>query len=139
MSRYKLEYSNKPLHLNVGGTVLTVSLGHFLHNEREPDNLFEKMLTGEYPLYETPSTAFPDKVFFVDCELDVFKEIYNWLKYGTLGESKTNETLRINLKNQAKTFHLSRLVNELEKCEEEYGFSYLSTPTTNMNMMNCKN
>ncbi|KAF0979464.1 hypothetical protein FDP41_001807 [Naegleria fowleri] len=57
MSRYKLENSNKPIHLNVGGKIMTVSLGHFLRNEREPENLFEKMFTGEYPLYETPSTS----------------------------------------------------------------------------------
>ncbi|KAG2373822.1 hypothetical protein C9374_011707 [Naegleria lovaniensis] len=123
LSRYKFEYSNKPIHLNVGGSVLTVSLGHFLRNEREPENVFEKMFTGEFPLYETPCTTFTDKVFFVDCSPAIFEEIYHWLKFGTIGMSKNNEILKENVMKQAKMFRLVNLVKELEMLEEENGSS----------------
>ena len=29
-SRYKLEFSNKPIHLNVGGSIMTVALSYFM-------------------------------------------------------------------------------------------------------------
>ncbi|KAF0979420.1 hypothetical protein FDP41_001763 [Naegleria fowleri] len=123
LSRYKLENSNKPIHLNVGGTVMTVSLGHFFRNEREPENLFEKMFTGEYPLYETPCTLFTDKVFFVDCDLSVFKEIYSWMTDGCVEVCKSNKTLRNQVMKKAKSFHLFNLLRELENLEDEDGSS----------------
>jgi len=61
---------------------MTVSLSHFVDCEWEPNNLFKKMFSGEYPLYETPATAFQDKVFFIDCPLKIFELILGWLRYG---------------------------------------------------------
>ena len=70
-SRYRLEFSNKPIHLNVGGNVMTVALSYFIGNKIEPNNLFKNMFNGEHPLYDTPTPNFQDKVFFIDCHPEV--------------------------------------------------------------------
>ncbi|KAF0980866.1 hypothetical protein FDP41_012654 [Naegleria fowleri] len=52
-SRYQTEMSQKPIHLNVGGQFMPVSIGDLMNREREPDSLFLKMLTGDHPFYES--------------------------------------------------------------------------------------
>ncbi|EFC37858.1 predicted protein [Naegleria gruberi] len=76
LAREKLENSNKPIHLNVRGTIMTVSLGDFTSNQQEPDNLFKKMFNGEYPCYQTPaSKQFDDPIYFIDCNPLIFSHI----------------------------------------------------------------
>ena len=109
-SRYKLEFSNKPVHLNVGGTVMTVSLSYFMDCPREPNNLFKKMFNGEHPLYETPCSQFGDKVYFLDCNPDVFKIILNWMRYGMAIFENVQEDIKAELLCACNTFKLDGLI-----------------------------
>ncbi|EFC35582.1 predicted protein [Naegleria gruberi] len=117
VSREKLEASNKPIHLNVRGKIMTVSLGDFIHNEREPDNLFKKMFTGQHPCYQTQCSTFnSDPVYFIDCDPIVFKHIIEWLQYGAIAIELSNDVKR-SLLNTCKKFELKNIINELENEE----------------------
>jgi len=96
-SRYKLEFSNKPVHLNVEGTVMTVALSTFIDCPFEPNNLFKHMFNGEHPLYDTPTSTFQDKVFFIDCPLRIFEVIMDWLNYGVCYVKKLDEGMLFKL------------------------------------------
>ena len=113
-SRYKLEMSNKPIHLNVEGTVMTVALSHFMICEWEPNNLFKKMLSGEYALYETPTSTFQDKIFFIDCPLKVFEAILGWLRFGCF-EDSIDETIKYKLIHSCLLFDLENLTAIVRK------------------------
>ncbi|EFC40564.1 predicted protein [Naegleria gruberi] len=123
LAREKLENVNKPIHLNVGGTILTVSLGTFIHNERESDNLFKKMFTGEYPCYQTPSKQFEEPVYYVDCDPMIFRYILGWLQYGknSIGPSLSLSDILL----ACKKFSLDNLAVKLTKSEYFYEISQL--------------
>ncbi|EFC41526.1 hypothetical protein NAEGRDRAFT_80657 [Naegleria gruberi] len=109
LQREIFESSNKPIPLNVGGTILTVSLGDLLHNEREPDNLFKKMLTGQHPLYQTPCTSFKDDVYFINCDPVVFKHILDWLRFGIIDLKE----MKHGLVDACQLFQLTNLEKQL--------------------------
>ena len=113
-TRYKLEFSNKPVHLNVEGTVMTVALSYFISCKWEPNNLFKKMFSGEHALYETPTSTFQDKVFFIDCPLKVFELILSWLRYGSF-EDPIDETIKYKLFQACLHFDLENLLVLLRK------------------------
>ncbi|EFC40961.1 predicted protein [Naegleria gruberi] len=96
---------------------MTVSLGDFIHNEREPDNLFKKMFTGQHPCYQTQCSTFnSDPVYFIDCDPIVFKHILEWLQYGAIAIELSNDVKR-SLLNTCKKFELKNIINELENEE----------------------
>ncbi|EFC36444.1 predicted protein [Naegleria gruberi] len=74
--------TKKPVHLNVGGYILTICMGVFVNSVREPNNVIDKMFKGIIPLHETPSLVFEEKVFFIDCDVAIFKIIIEWMKTG---------------------------------------------------------
>ncbi|EFC45125.1 predicted protein [Naegleria gruberi] len=114
VAREKFESTNKPIHLNVGGTILTVSLGAFIHNEREPDNLFKKMFTGEYPLYQTPSKKFNDPIYFIDCDPVIFKLILDWLKFGIIG-NELSDDMKQSLLCSCNSFGIENITKHLKE------------------------
>ena len=113
-SRYQLELSNKPIHLNVEGTVMTVALSHFMVCPWEPNNLFKKMFSGEHPLYETPTSTFQDTVFFIDCQLKVFEAMLGWLRFGCF-EDYFDETIKYKLIHSCLLFDLENLTAIVRK------------------------
>jgi len=116
--RYQLEFSNKPIHLNVEGTVMTVALSYFIDCPWEPNNLFKKMFSGEYPLYETPTSTFQDKVFFIDCPLKIFELILGWMRYGSFEDCLDEAIKKVEMYNLAQAclhFDLENLAALLKK------------------------
>ncbi|EFC46993.1 TLDc domain-containing protein [Naegleria gruberi] len=109
--------NHQPIHLNLRGTIMTVSLSTFYSCKRElEDNFFMKMFSGEQPIYRTNCQSSSEPIYFIDCDPIVFKSVLDWLQYGIV---KNNE-LSGELKNACKLFKLSTIVNILENRKLSY-------------------
>ncbi|EFC36767.1 predicted protein [Naegleria gruberi] len=137
LTREKLENSNKPIHINVRGTIMTVSLGDFIHNERESDNLFKKMFTGQHPCYQTPSKQFDDSIYFIDCDPNVFKHMIEWLQYGEIAELSND--MRRSVLNACKKFGLTNMSNDLSESINKESNSKQIMPMSQFDFMNIVN
>ncbi|EFC42630.1 predicted protein [Naegleria gruberi] len=104
---------DRPVHLNVGGKIITVSLLDLTNTEREPNNLFIRMFRGELPLYETASPLFSDKVYFINCDHKPFRHVLKWLRYGRIDQQMVE--LKADLLDICKQYRLEKLEKSISQ------------------------